>query len=319
MTATALVRPDKVVGITACDAAEGGKVDARPSTTASCLNRLQPPLPPPHPAGRLCLVERETIACSKDWSRRTVQTTHDKPDDAACVSEGQSSFRGRSKELCLVGRISLRRELDSNPVIGTAGLTPREGHVPSYGDKERVRKICACCPAVCTSWDQFPVPIDRNRSESVSYSLIQHGHKRLCGYAAEPEPQDQPRKKTGNPTAPAFNRVYTPFPPERGRDVMLSTVEASEARRFLSCARNDKSGRQEPPTHPNHPRNPRFRLPAPFAGRKGRERSERGMPGEGRCGSKPIIQIMPIPVQNTHPVQPPSLQSFRVSTIKHTT
>ncbi len=223
MTATALVRPDKVVADTASIRAEGGKVDARPATTASCLNRLQPPLPPPHPAGGLCLVEREASACRKSWSRRTVQTTHDKPNDTARVSEGQPGKRGRSRELRLVGRISLRRELGSNPAIGTAELTIREGHVPSYGDKERVRKICACCSAVRNTWDQFPEhssftrprgSMGRSlRPESVSYSLIQHGHKRLCGVAAEPEPQDQPRKKTGNPTAPAFNRVYNQSKP----------------------------------------------------------------------------------------------------------
>ncbi len=303
MTATALVRPDEVVAGTASTRAEGGKFEARPSMTASCSNRPQPPLPPPR-AGGLCLVEREASACRKSWSRRTVRTTHDKPNDTARVSEGQPGKRGRSREVCLVGQISLRRELGSNPVIGTVELTIREGHVPSCGDKERVRKICACCSAVCNTWDQFPehssFPRPRAvygterpsmgrslRSESVSYSLIQHGHKRLCGSAAEPEPQDRPRKKTGNPTALAFKRVYplrtrrrtreqsdrtgmpnpshsrergypekkqstqhpAPFAQQRGAnevsgvcppDVMLNGVEASEARRFLDCARNDR-------------------------------------------------------------------------------
>ena len=155
-----------------------------------------------------------------DRSRRTMQSSQYKPNDSARVGAGRSVLRGRVlSQSLLVARERRRRELGSNLVIGTTGLTAGEGHVVEVGISRRVRKNLAGAPASASIRDQI-LALSLSRKErqywTVGYRPIRKFDLRsLRRNSAEAQIQDRSRQKTGLNTVPGFSRVYNQTSPSR--------------------------------------------------------------------------------------------------------
>ena len=172
-----------------------------------------------------------------DRSRRTMQSSQYKPNDSARVGAGRSVLRGRVlSQSLLVARERRRRELGSNLVIGTTGLTAGEGHVVEVGISRRVRKNLAGAPASASIRDQI-LALSSSRSKRQYWTV---GNRPIRNYdlrslrriSAEAQIQDRSRQKTGLNTVPGFSRVYNQTSPSR------SEGDAYEARRGCTKTTN---------------------------------------------------------------------------------
>ena len=180
-----------------------------------------------------------------------MQSSQYKPNDSARVGAGRSVLRGRVlSQSLLVARERRRRELGSNLVIGTIGLTAGEGHVVEVGISRRVRKSLAGAPASASIRDQI-LALSSSRSKRQYWTvgnrpIRYYDLRSLRRISAEAQIQDRSRQKTGLNTVPGFSRVYNQTSPSR------SEGDACAARR--GCTKI---------TNTPHPRSPSLRSLAP--------------------------------------------------------
>ena len=198
-----------------------------------------------------------------DRSRRTMQSSQYKPNDSARVGAGRSVLRGRVlSQSLLVARERRRRELGSNLVIGTTGLTAGEGHVVEVGISRRVRKNLAGAPASASIRDQI-LALSSSRSKRQYWTvgnrpIRYYDLRSLRRISAEAQIQDRSRNKTGLNTAPGFSRVYNQTSPSR------SEGDACAARRGCTKTTDTPLRSLAPPTPKSRStasRSPRSPLP----------------------------------------------------------
>ena len=196
----------------------GGKsrtAQTRPTLFASSSRRRQHlPTPPRQKLrgsnGSSCFGCARNELRMIDRSRRTMQSSQYKPNDSARVGAGRSVLRGRVlSQSLLVARERRRRELGSNLVIGTTGLTAGEGHVVEVGISRRVRKNLAGAPASASIRDQI-LALSSSRSKRQYWTvgnrpIRYYDLRSLRRISAEAQIQDRSRNKTGLNTAPGFS------------------------------------------------------------------------------------------------------------------
>ncbi len=206
----------------------GGKsrtAQTRPTLFASSSRRRQHlPTPPRQKLrgsnGSSCFGCARNELRMIDRSRRTMQSSQYKPNDSARVGAGRSVLRGRVlSQSLLVARERRRRELGSNLVIGTTGLTAGEGHVVEVGISRRVRKNLAGAPASASIRDQI-LALSSSRSKRQYWTvgnrpIRYYDLRSLRRISAEAQIQDRSRQKTGLNTVPGFSRVYNQTSPSR--------------------------------------------------------------------------------------------------------
>ena len=249
----------------------GGKsrtAQTRPTLFASSSRRRQHlPTPPRQKLrgsnGSSCFGCARNELRMIDRSRRTMQSSQYKPNDSARVGAGRSVLRGRVlSQSLLVARERRRRELGSNLVIGTTGLTAGEGHVVEVGISRRVRKNLAGAPASASIRDQI-LALSSSRSKRQYWTvgnrpIRYYDLRSLRRISAEAQIQDRSRNKTGLITAPGFSRVYNQTSPSR------SEGDACAARRGCTKTTNTQLRSLAPPTpisRSTASRSPRSRLP----------------------------------------------------------
>ena len=197
--------------------------NSRPILFVSSSSRRQHlPTPPRHKLrgsiGSSCFGCARSEVRRMNRSRRPMQSSQYEPNDSARVGESRSGHRGRVlSQSHFVAWERRRRELGSNLVIDTIGLTTDEGHVVDCGDSQRVRKIFAGCPASVPFRGQSPLhfssrSVQRPRSVG-NRPIIHYGLPSLRRSATEAQTQDRSRQKTGLNTVPGFSRVSNPTPP----------------------------------------------------------------------------------------------------------
>ena len=171
-----------------------------------------------------------------------MQSSQYKPNDSARVGAGRSVLRGRVlSQSLLVARERRRRELGSNLVIGTTGLTAGEGHVVEVGISRRVRKNLAGAPASASIRDQI-LALSSSRSKRQYWTvgnrpIRYYDLRSLRRISAEAQIQDRSRNKTGLTTAPGFSRVYPSFPRTREpREKQSTPFPSPSLREGDACA-----------------------------------------------------------------------------------
>ena len=187
----------------------GGKsrtAQTRPTLFASSSNRRQHlPTPPRQKLrgsnGSSCFGCARNELRMIDRSRRTMQSSQYKPNDSARVGAGRSVLRGRVlSQSLLVARERRRRELGSNLVIGTTGLTAGEGHVVEVGISRRVRKNLAGAPASASIRDQILALSFREASASIGLLVTDQFVTTI--YAASAEFRRRRKSKIVHATRP---------------------------------------------------------------------------------------------------------------------